>query len=255
MNKKIVFALGIVFVLFISVVFRSKIGQLVSMRNSGEVSPSPMPSSSDMPTPSVSPVVSSTPFPEPLKPVVYTGRPMDEVRPVPDEVKLFSESQKKDIYNSIGNVAKGIKENPEYFNGMIQLGTLKKAIGDFEGARDIWEYASLKRPQNSVSFVNLGELYWRYLRQYDKAEMNFKTSIKNDPNNPGVYVCFREYIFTLLKKKQILLMMYCLMALRQIPRAWISKGHWRLSMKNKESMLRQLLHGKKCWIKIQAMSL
>ncbi|MDP3779156.1 MAG: hypothetical protein Q8R30_03900 [bacterium] len=205
MNKKIIFALGIVFVLLLSVVFRSKIGQLVFVGKPGEgqVSPSPTPSVSEMPIPSGSPMpsASDTPFPEPVKPEVYKGRPLDEVRPVSDEVKLFSESQKQDIYNSIGNLAKAIKENPEFFNGMIQLGTLKKTIGDFEGARDIWEYASLKRPQNSVSFANLGELYWRYLHQYNQAELNFKTSIKNDPANPGVYVSLSGVYFYSMKEK------------------------------------------------------
>jgi len=201
MNKKIIFALGIAFVLLISVIFRSKIGQLVSVRNPGEaVSPSPTPSVSETPAPSGS-MVSATPFPEPVKPVVYKGRPMDEVRPVPDEVKLFSDSQKQDIYNSIGNVAQGIKSNPEYFNGMIQLGTLKKTIGDYIGARDIWEYASVKRPLNSVSFANLGELYWRYLHQYNLAELNFKTSIKNDPANSGVYVSLSGVYFYSMKDK------------------------------------------------------
>lgn len=199
MNKKIILTLLGVFALVISVIFQSKIGQLISMNNSGEP---PLPSVSFTPAPSGSPdpTVSTTPKQVSQIPV-YKGRPLDEVRPVPDEVKLFSESQRQDIYNSIGNLAKAIKENPQFFNGMIQLGLLKKTIGDFEGSRDIWEHASAMRPLNSISFGNLGELYWRYLHQYNQSELNFKTSIKNDPTNPGMYISLSGLYFYSIKEK------------------------------------------------------
>lgn len=118
----------------------------------------------------------------------YKGRDPMEVRPDPEEVKLFSEEQKQDLYRAIGNYGAAVKENADYFNGWLELGLLKKVIGDFEGARDAWEYAGVIRPQNSVSFSNLGELYWRYLPDFPRSEMNFRTAIAKNPADVMVYV-------------------------------------------------------------------
>ena len=52
----------------------------------------------------------------------------------------------------------------------LVLGVYRKMIGDYESAKEVWEYASAIRPQNSVSFNNLGELYAYYLKDNAKAE-------------------------------------------------------------------------------------
>lgn len=131
----------------------------------------------------------------------YSGRDPEEVRPVPEEVKLFSEEQKAKLYEQIRTHGKAVKENPEYLFGWIQLGVLKKNIGDFEGARDAWEYAGLIRPENVVSFANLGELYWRYLSDFLKSEKNFRIAIKNKPDDPTVYVSLSELYSYSYKEK------------------------------------------------------
>ena len=132
---------------------------------------------------------------------VYRGRDPEEVRPDADEVKLFTEEQKQEIYRAIGNQGKAVNENPDYFNGWIQVGLLKKVIGDFEGARDAWEYAGLIRPQNSVSFANLGELYWRYLRDYPKSEANFRRSIANNSADSTTYASLSDLYYYSYKEK------------------------------------------------------
>lgn len=131
----------------------------------------------------------------------YKGRDPMEVRPDPDEVKLFSEEQKQDLYRAIGNHGVAVKENPAYFNGWMQVGLLKKVIGDFEGARDAWEYAGIIRPQNSTSFSNLGELYWRYVPDFPRSEMNFRTAITNNPSDAMVYVSLSHlYLYSYTEK-------------------------------------------------------
>ena len=122
----------------------------------------------------------------------YTGRDPAEVRPVDDEVRLFTEAQKNQIYQSIRENGSAVKANPGFFTGWIQLGVMKKTIGDFEGARDAWEYASVIQPKNSLSYANLGELYWRYLREYPKSEKNFRTSITHKPDDEATYVSLAE---------------------------------------------------------------
>lgn len=132
----------------------------------------------------------------------YEGRDPGEFRPVPEEVKLFNEDQKNQIYISIKNSSKKVKERPDFLEDWLQIGILKKMIGDFEGARDSWEYAGVVSPLNSVSFANLGELYWRYLHDYPKSESNFKISIKNKPNDPLTYISFSGLYFYSYKEKQ-----------------------------------------------------
>ncbi len=207
MNKNLTIAIGIVFVLAFSILFRTQIGRIISLGGNeyNQETTSPLPSESVTPSslPSITnaPQVSHTPQSKPSQMPVYSGRPVDEVRPVSEEVKLFSEAQKQDIYNAIGNYGKAVKEKPDFFAGWLQLGLLKKNIGDFEGARDAWEYASVIRPLNDVSFANLGELYWRYLHQYAKSEINFKMAIKNNPNDPGTYASLSDLYFYSLKEK------------------------------------------------------
>ncbi len=155
-------------------------------------SPAPVLSSRSTPTsptvPAESPVGSRTQS----LPAAYTGRDPQEVRPIDDEVRLFTEAQKNKIYQSIRENGSAVKENPGFFTGWIQLGVMKKTIGDFEGARDAWEYASVIQQKNSLSYANLGELYWRYLREYPKSEKNFRTSIANKPEDEATYVSLAE---------------------------------------------------------------
>lgn len=211
MNKKLMLVLAVCFILVSLVIFRSKIGQFISMRNSEQREEqshenSPLPSLTFAPTPRVSetPQISSTPIlpkPSQISLYKYNGRPTEEVRPNPEEVKLFSESQRRDIYDALQNFGKSVKENPDSFSSWLQLGLLKKTIGDYEGARDAWEYASIIRPLNDVSFANLGQLYWRYLHLYAQAETNFKTAIKNNPHDSGTYVSLSDLYFYSLKEK------------------------------------------------------
>ena len=135
---------------------------------------------------------------------VYTGRDPAEIRPVPEEVKLFSEAQKKELYAALAMQARAVAQSPSYFNGWIQIGILKKTIGDFEGARDAWEYAGAIEPANSLSFANLGELYWRYLHEYGAAEKNLKTAIAHKPDDLQTYVTLAElYHYSLTEKADL----------------------------------------------------
>jgi len=122
----------------------------------------------------------------------YTGRDIREIRMVPEEVKLFTEDQKEKIRQRILDAAGSIDVNPDVLDPWLQLGLYKKVIGDFEGARDAWEYASLIRPQNVVSFKNLGELYWRYMPDFLKAETNLRIAIANEPKLIDSYITLSE---------------------------------------------------------------
>ena len=73
------------------------------------------------------------------------------------------------------------------------MGVYRKIIGDYEDAREVWEYAGAIRPQNSVSFNNLGELYAYYLKDNKKAEENYAKAIENDPSAIYIYRNFFDF--------------------------------------------------------------
>lgn len=199
MKKNILFIIAIAVLAAFGIVFRQQITSIIRGGNPNpEATPSVSVSPSPSPTSTLSPSVTPQP---PIKPAAYRGRPTEELRPVPKEVALFTESEKQEIYRTLQNYGKTVKENPDFFDGWIKLGLYKKIIGDYEGSRDAWEYASIIRPGNSLSFANLGELYWRYLHLYSQAEKNFRMSLTNDPANPSVYVSLSGVYFHSLKEK------------------------------------------------------
>ncbi len=204
-DKKIVLGVLIVFAVIFSFVFRDKISQLLLVGEdnlpaprvqTAEVAPSAtLPTEVSIKIPS-SPVTAESRKTTPP----FTGRDPGEINPTPEEIKLFSQEQLRQIYSRIAQIAGMVKSTPSFFEGWINLGIYKKVIGDFAGARDAWEYASLIEPLNSSSFANLGELYWRYLHDYAKAEANFRISLKHKPD-PGVYVSLAELYHYSWKEK------------------------------------------------------
>lgn len=208
--KKKIFAVMIIAILFsASLLFREEVSRLLSFKDNTPVSSSLRPHISVKPEETI--VTPPTLQPSSPKqkedivvlplPVSYTGRDPEEVRPVPDEVKLFTEDQKNQLYSSIKAHGQLVKTNPAYFFGWIQIGILKKTIGDFDGAMDAWEYAGVIEPKNSISFANLGELYWRYLHQYSKSEANLKISIQHKSDDVQTYVTLAELYHYSYKEK------------------------------------------------------
>lgn len=167
-------------------------------KDAAETIPSPSPE----PPPEPSPMASGDSLLPPAP--SYTGRNPREIRFVPEEVQVFSEDQKETIRNEIDNYGEAVIGNPSFFHGWIQLGIAKKIVGDFEGARDAWQYAGLIAPKNVVSFANLGELYWRYFPDFPKSEQNFRQAIQNDPKRPEIYVSLAElYYYSYTEKARL----------------------------------------------------
>ena len=177
-------------------VFRQEISKKLSFSSVAEKEEtlilSELPAREKEPEPKQGPVKIYSVTNEKPKISSYSGRDPAEIRPIAEEVKLFTEDQKRQLYATLEMHGRAVKADPSYFNGWIQVGLLKKTIGDFVGARDAWEYAGVIQPLNSTSFANLGELYWHYLQDYLKAEENFKISIKNKPTDPLTYISLAE---------------------------------------------------------------
>jgi tetratricopeptide (TPR) repeat protein len=74
-----------------------------------------------------------------------------------------------------------LASNFDTLQGVNNVAMAKQHLGDFDGAIIAWEYANIIRPKNSLSFSNLAALYHYDLKQFDKAEENYKISLENDP--------------------------------------------------------------------------
>lgn len=109
-----------------------------------------------------------------------------------------SQSQQTLITKKIEEIVAVLRKNSDAFNSWVGLGIERKAAGDYEGARDAWEYASAIRPSNSVSFGNLGDLYAYYLRDPHKAEQRFLTAVKNDPSMTYLFVQTADFYVSVL---------------------------------------------------------
>lgn len=134
----------------------------------------------------------------------YEGNPIREYREVPEEVRLFTQEQRDMLRQKLGDHAGSLDANPDQLDPWLQAGVIKKIIGDFEGARDAWEYASLIRPKNFVSFKNLGELYWHYLPDYPRSEENFRKAIENEPKFIDSYISLSElYRYSYTEKQNL----------------------------------------------------
>lgn len=106
---------------------------------------------------------------------------------------------KKLMKSKIESLVSDLKKDPDSFDNWIGLGVQRKAINDYEGAGECWEYAGVIRPLNYVSFNNLGELYGYYLKDYKKADDNFLTAAKNGPDQIYIYRNMYEFYRNILK--------------------------------------------------------
>jgi len=134
-----------------------------------------------------------------IEPVAITNNKPAVNVPLPDlnkEIKItadISEDAKRIATTKIQDLSNQLKKNSDNLENWLVLGVYRKMIGDYEGAREVWEYASVIRPQNSTSFNNLGELYAYYLKDNAKAEKNYKKAIENDPSAIYIYRNFFDF--------------------------------------------------------------
>jgi len=134
-----------------------------------------------------------------IEPVAITNNKPAVNASLPDlnkEIKItadMSEDAKRIATAKIQDLSSHLKKDNDNLENWLVLGVYRKMIGDYEGAKEVWEYASAIRPQNSISFNNLGELYAYYLKDNAKAEENYKKAIENDPSAIYIYRNFFDF--------------------------------------------------------------
>ncbi|OGF85584.1 hypothetical protein A2Z63_00905 [Candidatus Giovannonibacteria bacterium RIFCSPLOWO2_02_44_8] len=113
--------------------------------------------------------------------------------PFPPEIKAnLSEESKKMALENIKMLTEDLRQNPGLPGHWINLGLQRNFIGDFEGAKEAWEYASYLRPDDFIPPHNLGDLYTYSLNDYAKAEASYRKSIALDPSQLMVYQKLHE---------------------------------------------------------------
>lgn len=70
-----------------------------------------------------------------------------------------------------------LKKDPKDLGLWIDLGNNRRIAKDYTGAVEAWSYVAEAAPDNYVAFNNLGDLYMSVLKDYPKAEANFKRAI------------------------------------------------------------------------------
>lgn len=113
-------------------------------------------------------------------------------RPIVFTTDLSPEA-KKIITDNTKRLVGVLKADNSRFDAWLDLGSYRKQIGDYEGAREAWEYVALLSPSYYVPFNNLGDLYAYFIKDNLKAEENFKKSIEVNPSIVGSYRALYDF--------------------------------------------------------------
>ncbi len=111
----------------------------------------------------------------------------------------ISEEVKSIALSKISEIAEILKETPEQADSWLALGVYYKMLGDYESARDVWEYVAKIRPDGFTPFGNLADLYAYYIKDNKKAEENFLKAIENGPTMINFYRSTYEFYRFVMK--------------------------------------------------------
>lgn len=77
-----------------------------------------------------------------------------------------------------------LKAAPTRIDLWLKLGAYRKIAGDYEGAQTAWQYVINSGPSNIayIAYGNLAELNLDLLKNYPKAEADYKTAISLNPS-------------------------------------------------------------------------
>jgi len=88
-----------------------------------------------------------------------------------------------------------LKENSTRVDLWLRLGSQRKMAGDYEGAREAWDYVAIAGPAsiNFIAYANLADLYKSYLKDYKKSEDHYLEAIRLKPD----FINFYQGLFEL----------------------------------------------------------
>ncbi len=111
----------------------------------------------------------------------------DKIKPGPNVNQEMPADKQQEQMKIFKMLVERINKTPDSPSDWIDIGLTKKIFDDYAGARDAWEYAGLLNPKLTTPFENLGDLYWHFLQDYPKAELNYKKALANSPDEFSIY--------------------------------------------------------------------
>lgn len=115
--------------------------------------------------------------------VEFTGVNPPALRPISITTAL-SEEAKTILRAKIEAQYEILRAEPTRVDIWLRLGVNRKIGGDFAGAIEAWNYVAEIAPKavRATAYGNLGDLYMYFLKDYKKAETNFKKAIAINPS-------------------------------------------------------------------------
>jgi len=104
----------------------------------------------------------------------------------------LSPEVKRILSERIAALRGSLSKNVLDFNSWMSLAVQYKTAGDYEGAKEVWEYITLFYPGDSIALHNLGDLYHHFLNDFAKAEYYFKRAIDADSTRAINYAALHE---------------------------------------------------------------
>ncbi len=115
----------------------------------------------------------------------------------------LDEETKSRAIKSIKEIVAQLKQDYDRREDWLNLGIWRKTIGDYEGARQVWEFVALIRPTDAVPLHNLGDLYAQYLSNFSLAEKYYLAAIAKEPTTAFFYMKLHEFYRYFVKKPDL----------------------------------------------------
>ena len=107
----------------------------------------------------------------------------------------MSPEAKKASQDQFAILTATLAKDPTDLSAWLSLGALHKISGNYNAAQRIWEFVAATNPKDYVAFNNLGDLHMNFLKNYPKAEQNFRTVIALSPS----YIDSYRNLYTLYR--------------------------------------------------------
>lgn len=111
-------------------------------------------------------------------------------REIPASTATMNGAEQAYRTQTIGRLNKtvdALKKDQYSYQDWIYLGLYRQILGDYEGALQVWRYATFLAPSEEVAFLNLANLYATNLKDYAQAESYYQKALEINPADTGIY--------------------------------------------------------------------
>ncbi|MBU2472442.1 tetratricopeptide repeat protein [Patescibacteria group bacterium] len=106
----------------------------------------------------------------------------------PDALKTTNEEILQLSLKDLNEQYQDLRNDQYVYLSWINIGILKKRLGDNSGAEKAWLKAIDYNPDQTLAYGNLADLYLFNLGEYEKAEEYYLKALEMNPVHQGYYV-------------------------------------------------------------------